>query len=69
MVELHYRCTPTSCPSIGRCHERFWAIFWYFLLTHFVKKVAQIYHLFLGYFEKYHFLIKTVVASFWHLFE
>ena len=38
-------------------------------MTNFVRKVAQISALFLVYFEKHHFLIKTVVATFWHLFE
>ena len=35
----------------------------------FCYKVAQISHLFLGYFEPHHFLIKTVVATFLQMFE
>ena len=39
--------------------------FLYFLVTNFVRKVAQMSHLFVGYLEKHHFLIKTVVTTFW----
>ena len=34
------------------------------MVTNFVRKVAQISCLVLGYFEKHHFLIKTVIATF-----
>ena len=48
-----------------------WAIFLFLLLTKkFIGKVAQISHLFMGCFEKHHHLqIKTVVVTFWQLFE
>ena len=46
-----------------------WAIFLYFLVTNFARKEAQISHLVLGYFEKHHFLIKTVVAIFGHFWK
>ena len=43
--------------------------FSYFLVTNFVRKVAQISHLILGYFEKHNFIINIIVATFWQLLE
>ena len=43
--------------------------FWQLMVTNFVRKVAQISCLVLGYFEKHHFLIKTVAVTFGQLFE
>ena len=41
--------------------------FWQLMVTNFVRKVAQISCLVLGYFEKHHFLIKTDIATFWRV--
>ena len=46
-----------------------WAIFDCSWLQILHKKVAQIYCLFAGYFEKHHFLTKIAVAGLGQIFE
>ena len=43
--------------------------FWKKIDIKFITKVVQIFSVFEGYFEKYDFYVKTVVATFWATIE
>ena len=40
-----------------------------FLVTNFHTKEDQVFSDFLGYLQKYHFLVKTAIVTFWATFE